>query len=280
MLAGWIVVGVAAESVPLTSRARPLRCSFIAVGHGLSVLVELPDGRRMLYDAGCLGPPARAGRAVAAVLWARGITHLDAMIISHGDLDHYNAVPTVLEQFSVGRIYVPPTMYADPNPATEALQQAIDHSGVPVETVWAGHRFDAGEGGAIRVLHPTRRGTPAAGDNANSLVVLVEYAGRRILLTGDLEPPGLDDVLAEEPVDCDVVLAPHHGGRRSNTPALARWCTPDWVVVSGSSGRGRFEELHKTYAEHGARLIHTGQRGTVTVELHREGVHVDGFLPP
>ena len=43
-------------------------------------------------------------------------------------------------------------------------------------------------------------------DNANSIVLLVEHAGRKIILPGDLESPGLEDLLAELPIDCDVVI--------------------------------------------------------------------------
>ena len=50
------------------------------------------------------------------------------------------------------------------------------------------------------MLHPPRKGVLGS-DNANSIVLAIEFQGRRLLLTGDLESPGLDDVLAEEPYD-------------------------------------------------------------------------------
>ena len=62
----------------------------------------------------------------------------------------------------------------------------------------------------------------------------LHHLGHRILLPGDLESPGLEALLAEEPVDCDVLLAPHHGSRSSNSPGLAAWCTPEQVIISGS----------------------------------------------
>ena len=71
-------------------------------------------------------------------------------------------------------------------------------------------------------------------DNANSVTLLVEYRGQRILLTGDLESPGLGRLLAEPPIHCDVLLVPHHGSRQSNPQGLAAWSTPAWAVVSGS----------------------------------------------
>jgi competence protein ComEC len=86
----------------------PLVCHFVSVGHGLSVLVELPNGQALLYDAGRLGSPLAGVRPISAVLWQRGITHLDAIVISHADADHFNAIPGLLERFSVGAIYRTP----------------------------------------------------------------------------------------------------------------------------------------------------------------------------
>ncbi len=71
----------------------------------------------MLYDAGELAAPAAATRTIAGFLWSRGITHLDAVVLSHADVDHYNGLPGVLERFSVGAIYVTPQMFEKHNPA-------------------------------------------------------------------------------------------------------------------------------------------------------------------
>lgn len=272
LAAAWIAAGL---TFPLQPRAgdRPLRCTFIALGHGLSVLVELPDGRAMLYDAGHMGPPAPAVQTISAVLWSRGITHLDAVFLSHGDLDHYNALPGLLGRFSVGKVYMPPMMYENRNLALDALERSIGENGVEQEFVSAGARFAGGDC-LIEVLHPPRKGVLGS-DNANSLVLAIEYAGRRILLTGDLESPGLDDLIAEEPLHCDVLLAPHHGGRRSNTPELARWCTPEWVIVSGA---GSSDDLKTTYEAAGAVVLSTAELGAVTVEACPQSVRAGGYL--
>jgi competence protein ComEC len=107
-------------------------------------------------------------------------------------------------------------------------------------------------------------------------VLLIEYSGRRILLTGDLEPPGLDDVLAEEPIDCDVLLVPHHGSQRSSPPGLISWCRPEVAVISGSPAR-----LHPAteteYRAAGIRLLNTGQTGAVEVVIDPKGLAVACF---
>ena len=61
---------------------------------------------------------------MAGYLWSRGITHVDAAVISHADADHYNALPSLLEQFSIGAVYVSPVMFAEPSVALSALRGA------------------------------------------------------------------------------------------------------------------------------------------------------------
>ena len=57
----------------------------------------------------------------------------------------------------------------------------------------AGQSLAAGNDTRLEVLHPPRKGVYGS-DNANSIVLFIEHAGRRVLLTGDLESPGLDDI--------------------------------------------------------------------------------------
>jgi competence protein ComEC len=109
-------------------------------------------------------------------------------------------------------------------------------------------------------------------DNANSVTLGVEYRGKRMLLPGDLESPGLDDLMAELPYDCDVLMAPHHCSRRSDPPGFAPWCTPEWVVFSGDARVPA--DVERTYERGGAQVFTTGKVGEVEELLGDGGVQV------
>jgi competence protein ComEC len=96
-------------------------------------------------------------------------------------------------------------------------------------------------------------------------------------LPGDLETPGLEDMLAEEPQPCEVLLAPHHGSRRSNSPALAAWCKPRWVVFS-DDGRWNVSAINETYRTVGGRPLHTCDCGAICVQIDNDGVRVFPFV--
>ena len=276
LLAAWIAVGFAASA--LRHDRHRLDCTFLSVGHGIAVFLEFPSGQTMLYDAGQMGSPHGGARAISEFLWNRGLTHLDAVVLSHPDIDHYNALPEVLKKFSVGAVYVSPIMFEKDTRTVAELRRAIDACGVPVHEVWAGDRLRTGDGCRVEVLHPPRDNLLVS-SNANSLVLAVECHGHRVMLPGDLESPGLDDMLAEEPLRCDVLLAPHHGSRKSNSPGLAAWCKPCWVVFSGD-GRWDLPEIDATYQAVGAQTLHTCNCGAIRAQFGADGVRVTPFVEP
>jgi competence protein ComEC len=275
LLAGWAALGFTATFTQHDSNR--LHCTFLSVGHGSAVVMQLPSGKTLLYDAGQFGSPTRAARIITAFLWSRGITRIDAVVISHPDIDHYNALPELLEKCSIGAIFVSPAMFEKGSAALKGLKSALDNARVPVHEIHAGDDLESDANCRLKVLHPSLRSIQGNA-NANSVVLAVEYFGHRIILPGDLESPGLDDLLAKEPVHCDVLLAPHHGSRQSNSPGLAAWSRPAWVVLSGD-GRWSLPEIDATYQAVGSRTIHTFRNGALEVIVDKNGTTVETFLP-
>jgi competence protein ComEC len=278
-LGAWIVVGLAPSLVRPWARDG-LECSFVAVGHGACVLLESPTGETVVYDAGGLGSPEYTTQTIAAYLWHRGIQRIDGMVISHADVDHYNAVPGLLERFRIGAVYVSPMMFEGIRAGSgpDLLHKAIRAAGVPIRDIWSGDRLRVGSELTLDVLHPPQRGVVGS-DNANSVTLAVECGGRRVLLPGDLESPGLEDVMAELPYDCDVLLAPHHGSRRSDPPGFAAWSTPEWVVISG--GRGdEVVPVVRTYESAGARVLRTDKQGAVRFTFEPRELKMAPWLVP
>ncbi len=274
LLTAWVAVGLIASILPRDKNR--LECTFLSVGHGTAVVLQLPSGETVLYDAGRLSSPHAGARAVAAFLWSRGITRIDVVVLSHADADHYNLLPGLLERFDVGAIRASPVMFDKQGRAVQALAEAIDRWNIPLDEVCRGDMLQPGGGCTIDVIHPPRQGTFGP-DNADSVTLAVEYLGRRILLPGDLEHPGVNDLLANDPWDCDVLMAPHHGSPRSSPPGLATWCQPEWVVVSGSRDVD-LEKIATAYQGARGRILNTGEVGAVTVRIDADGLDVRGFL--
>jgi competence protein ComEC len=284
LLLAWFTIAIFLANHPqlfaASPKDKPLTCTFVAVGHGTAVLLEFPSGQTMLYDAGRLGSPIGAARPISAVLWSRGISHIDVLMISHADTDHFNAVPELLRQHSFGVIYVSPFMFDQTDqPAVNALHAAILQSGVRLDTLSASDKLQIGDDVALEILHPPALGVIGS-DNANSLVLLIEHAGRKVLLPGDLESPGLEDLLAELPIDTDLLMAPHHGSARSDPKGFGNWCRPEHVVISGSRDVEEIdaiEAVKRSYSQIGCEVYHTAEMGSVRFEITAAGVKVETF---
>jgi competence protein ComEC len=268
---GWLCVGLVSGSAPAPGE---FRCTFLAVGHGGCTVIEAPDGRTLLYDAGTMTGPEVTSRHIAPFLWHQGVRRLDEVFVSHADLDHFNGLPALLDRFAVGQISCTPT-FADRNtPGVRNALEAIERYRVPMRIVRAGDRLTAGDV-AIEVLHPPAVG-PEGKENHRSLVLKIRYRSRSILLTGDLEGPGLSRVLElpREPVD--VLMAPHHGSKTSNTPGLAEWAQPRVVVSCEGPPRAPTRPA-EPYSPRKARFFGTWPHGAVTVRSDGDRFFVETF---
>ena len=166
-------------------------------------------------------------------------------------------------------------MFKDKVPSLLKLKSAIEAHGVPLRETWRGDRVLAGENCRVDVLHPPREGLRAS-DNANCVVLAVDFDGHRVLLTGDLEPPGLDQVIAEEEWKCDVLSAPHHGSVRSLPNEMLAWCLPTYVAISGGD-RENTLKVRTAYSATGSTILNTVVDGAITVTFEQGLTKVKTF---
>jgi competence protein ComEC len=275
---GWLCVGLA------VSWARPagdeLRCTFLAVGHGGCCVLETPDGRVLLYDAGAMNGPEVTHRQIAPFLWSRGIRRVDEVFLSHADLDHFNGLQALLERFAVGQVTHTPSFPDKQSPGVREILAAIERHRVPRRKLWAGDHLTAGSVD-LDVLHPPADG-PKGKENVRSMVLLIRHAGHALLLTGDLEGPGLERVVALPPPQVNILMAPHHGSRAGdarevgNRTRLALVTRPEVIVSCQGLPRGS-PLKPDPYQASGARFLGTWPHGAVIVRSQDQALVVETF---
>lgn len=188
------------------------------VGQGDAVVIAAGPGAGIVVDA---GPEPTATRRCLDTL---GVRQVPLVVLTHLHADHVDGLEGVLAGRQVGAIET--TAVLDPPAAAEEVVSAARRAGVGVGLAAYGsvRRIGAAR---VQVLAPTlTEPVPGAGDgstaNDASVVLLVEVAGLRVLLTGDLEPPGQGDLAARVPeLDVDVLKVPHHGSRHQDMDWLA-----------------------------------------------------------
>jgi competence protein ComEC len=252
------------------------RIVFLDVGQGDAVVVELPDGRVMVVDAGGFpGSDLDPGRAVVEpYLRSRKIGRLDVLAMSHAHPDHAGGLPRLIERFRPREFWWAGT--GGEGPAWRAVETAIAQSGVPVRALRRGDVPLETADASVLALHPPRRWEVAT-LNDSSLVLWLRLHDRRLLLTGDVERAAEELLRAGASVRSlasDVLKVPHHGSRTSSTPEWLAAVRPTLAVVSvgaqNSYGLPSPEVLAR-YAAAGVCLVRTDRCGTVELEESHTG---------
>jgi len=265
-LGAWTVIGLA---VGLVGPSRDgLTCTMLSVGHGGAIVLEFPDGRTLLYDVGVFGAPERAEGVVQQALWTFGASQLDGLVISHADSDHYNGAAGLMQTIPLNTLLLSQSAVAADQPGILSVCEAAAKSGADIRLIGTGDLLKIDPAVEIEVLHPSP-GPGVAEDNANSIVLRVTYAGRSLLLTGDIEGPGLAQLLSSPVEHVDVLQSPHHGANAANPTDLARWCTPTVVLIS-TGNRDRAAALTPVYGPD-CRVLSTADKGALTVHINPHG---------
>ncbi len=264
----WGACGLVVGWIPTAADEPELRVVVLDVGHGGAILIEAANGRTLLFDCGSMEDDRRAADAVWREMRERGRISLDAAVISHADLDHCNNAPALLRGGPVGSLLVARSFLDFEQRVVEETCEAAREARVPIRLIAAGDRLSLDPNVSISTLHPPDR-PPGDDDNANSIVLRIEFAGRTLLLTGDLEGSGQEEVMAEHATrSYDVVIAPHHGGLKANTPRFSEWSNPREVVVS-CGDRVNATALSGIYPA--SQLHFTSRTGAVIVEFDADG---------
>jgi competence protein ComEC len=115
------------------------------------------------------------------------------------------------------------------------------------------------------------------GDNDKSLVMMIEYAGRQILLCSDIEKFAQEELLRLYPgLKADVLIAPHHGSIKTLNPDFINRLAPDVVICS--CARTAYEKGQVIKESGNPRVYYTGRGGAVTVRINPDGtVKINNF---
>ena len=251
--------------------------SAVAVRDGSCFVLQC-GGKTLVFDCGSQQLSGVGRRAVVPVLRSLGVSRIDVLVISHADLDHYNGVPDLLDAMPVDAVWVSPDVPAEaahaPGRAAAVLASALRARGLTPWTLTRGDRFMLGPA-ELEVLWPP---PPSEGGadwlgNDGSVVLRASVAGRRLLLSGDIQERATD-VLLQDPaaLRADVADLPHHGAFIRNSAAWLEAVDPAWVLHSCGERRFGRDKWAAALAERpNTRRLATARDGFVQVQVGLDG---------
>ncbi|MHC4672886.1 MAG: ComEC/Rec2 family competence protein, partial [Planctomycetota bacterium] len=261
VVAGW-------QLAP-TGRSDTLSLRVLSVGDGNCCVIRLPNSQTLIYDMGSRPPYDLERWTVGPLLAEERIYRIDAAILSHPNLDHYSGLPDLIERRRVGQVIAAPHFELLPNRSrgSRLLVSQIKQTGLPWRTITQGDRLNGTGQVAIEVLWPPPfDGFDISHPHDTSVVLRIEYAGKRVLLCGDIEELPQRELLASADLKADVLILPHHGGVDSTTGAFINAVDPQYCIrSSGQQNKNTRNGLLELVTDR--TYYNTADNGAVCVEI-------------
>jgi ComEC/Rec2-related protein len=202
----------------------------------------------------------------APFLHAQGINYLPRLVLTHGDLRNMGGALLVNDLFAVKEVFTSPVPFR-----SHAYRQTIarlDQTGGRHQLVQPGDAI-----GNWQVLYPSATNRCSQADD-NSLVLLGNLHGLKILLLSDLGHAGQESLLSQtNDLRADIVVAGlPENSEPLNERLLAR-LQPKIVVIADAlfpATKRASAELSERLQQHDFKVIYTRLAGAVTVHARPE----------
>ena len=237
------------------------RIHFLNTGNSDCILLE-SGGRFALVDCGwgsenpiaAVRRPGHEQRVIdylkRVAAGADGAVTLDFILPTHYHYDHAGGFPGILADpaVEVGTVYLR-EMRASNQKQHELenwgigethrrIEEAALARGFAIETALPDKPFALGNM-TVRFLNTDSYDNPRLrGENDNSIAVLIECAGRKTLLCGDITAMyGLEKEIGQQAGPVDVLKLGHHGYSMSTSLPFLRAARPKLAVVTNGIGQ-------------------------------------------
>jgi competence protein ComEC len=255
-----------------------LTVTVLAVGAGSAVIMQLPDGETILYDAGSLGMAGVGRNVIAPYLRSRGIRAVSRLYVSHPNLDHFSGIPELMAEIPTGPV-IWNQCFEKLSPSRSPAARLVEHlrsEHHPVQTLHDANTWEVG-GVQFEKLWPVQASCTSLSANDSSTVLKITYAGHSILFTGDIEEEAERALMGRMNLEAEVLLLPHHGSVCAATSDFLREVQAK-VLIRSSNQRvaDTSNGLQKLVGE--ARLYNTADCGAVTILIDNNGMQVESWL--
>jgi competence protein ComEC len=266
----------------------------------------------LLFDTGPKVGSSDAGqRVVVPAMRALGVRKLDALVISHSDMDHAGGLPGILKEMSVEHVFSSFHLERWLSKNLQTASTVASRSRPNMMTLCvAGYVWDW-DGVRFSFLHPQEEfvelfnneksrqlkqkvRTNKIRTNTQSCVLHIQGTHHSALLTGDIGIKQEGEILRRLDAAiatskdltlesnakrsfADVVLVGHHGSLTSSSQAFVRVLGASHAIAQAGY-LNRFshpaQEVQQRWLSAGARFWRTDIHGAVTVQSSLEDLHV------
>jgi len=265
--------------------------TMIDVGQGDSIFIHLPNGQGnyLIDTGGTLGfpgenwrkraKPYEVGRdVVVPYLKGIGVTKLDKLILTHGDMDHIGGAFSIMKEIKIKQIIMPSV--SEPSETEMNIIKEANRRGILVTKVSSGMQWKSKDS-FFYVLSPEKNYTGER--NGGSVTIYAKIGGLKWFFGGDLDQEGELKVIKKYPqLMIDVLKAGHHGSRTSSAEAFINQIKPKVALISAGENN-RFGHPHQEvldlFRKMNIMIYRTDLEGAITYRFFRGTGTFTTYLP-
>lgn len=255
-----------------TVKRNGLEIRYIDVGQGNATLVMLPDGKNLLIDAG----PKESGDKLVSYLKNEKIEKIDYLIATNADINDIGGMPSVIENFDIGRVYAPNIEDAIDTYETEKDVSEVYKSFTEALSAKKLVKFDASNGThvyfslslTVDIISPN--GVAYSDLNNYSTAVLLKYGQQKFIFMSDAENYSEQEII-ENGIDIasDVIMIGNHGSSLASGKSFIKAVSPKYAVISCGENNSEgypHQETLKTLEQNETKVFRTDLNGTITLK--------------
>lgn len=254
----------------------PARLTVFDLSTGGAQLLRTRDSA-WLFDT---GTAAGARSVIEPALRAAGVGRPEAVVLTHGDVEHLGGAPRLLEAHPPRRWLT--GVLRDRARSRAALHDLLRERGQPKSLVLPGDRFSAGRRTTVEILRPAPSDRARTADD-QCLVARIDHGPFRVLLMSDSGAAAEEALVRTDPdaVRADILVLGRHGEDVFATGEFLAAVRPRVIVLAPADpfrDGGDEPALRTRLAGTGAEVFDQGECGAVTVTFDGTGAAIRGFL--
>jgi len=241
----------------------PLTVRFMDVGRGDATWITTPDNRTVLIDCG----GAQFGPRLVVQLQTWGAGRISQLAVSQPGPDLVSGCVDVLNAIPVDQVLW--NGHQDTSTAWQAFWSLLAAPATPVKSndafLWG---VSSAMGPAtVTVENPVDASAPSNDPTDDGLALLIEYAGHRTLVVGQISQTAASQVAANLSGKVDVLKVGNAGVGGGSSPVLLAAAHPDYVVLSYPAQSPPDKDTLGRLTSTGAQLLTTADHGTLTFAM-------------
>lgn len=235
-----------------------LEYHFITVEKGESTYIKY-ENMNILIDVGS----SEDGSKIVEYLKEQGVESIQMLFLTHMDKNHIGGINDIMKSFHVENIIDSGTTSSDPIYAE--YKEIISNYDLEYSED-SDSNINISDNFRLRIIET---GDEYTEEDNNSIVLLFDFMGTKVLFTGDMGYLAEAEAI-EKLEDVDILKIANHGAKTSTSLDFLKKVNPEYGVIFTS--KAVLEEnpndiiLHRL-KEHGVRYYRTDKDGTIILKL-------------